>query len=1725
MAEELKASRKARKGALTREINALDRFMAEDNVPEVESRFQKMKEKFAEFEKVHLEYHETLNAENLIDESDDYFYEVQKSYVDSLKSVKSWLSSQKEKKPEVNQEVKPQSSEALSREEFMRYMNLPGVTIPKFTGEPLQYHKFFAIFDEQIDRVIKDNRMKLNRLIEYTTGDALDAIENCAIDFGEDGYAEAREILKRRFGNEHVISDLIIRNLRYGDPVKDERDLQKLADNVSCCYVTLQKMKRLNEVDTQSSIVEIINRCQNYVMSRWRKIAFDCMREKNRYPDFREFRDFILREAQEANDPVYGCSGPGGHKPSYKSSGVTAQKSSDSSSQKPQKKMSSSFASGVDSSSWINPCLACGENHRLLFCKTFQTMKLPQRLQLVQTNKLCENCLLANHATKDCKKQSVCSVPGCGRHHTKYIHTSPRQNSPMTNQQSAGASNNQIELRNCNNNTDIDVLVPLVKITVNDSIETCALLDTGSTTSFCTQSLVDELCIDGTDVNYTLSTLSNFQQGRKGKLVNLDLISADGVNRVKLTNVYVVDCIPVTAKRLSFHRYPHLSDLQLDELPDRVDVLIGQDHADVLMPLKVRCGAEGEPFATCTILGWSVNGPIAPSQGVSKRVISHFVTTDQIENDFHKLWNIENENVARDKCAWSLEDKRVIELWDNHVQRVEGHYQLPIPFKDDVVIPNNLPVAMSRLKSLTVSLAKRGLTSQYSEEIRKLCNKSYAEKIPIDEIEKGEKVWYLPHQAVVSERKPGKLRIVYDCASKFHGQSLNDKCLQGPDLTNKLLYVLLRFRNHAYALTADIEAMYYQVMVNDADVDCLRFLWVNENGDVEHYRMLRHVFGGVWSGCAASYALRRTVDDFPLYDDIVKNVILNAFYVDDCLVSLQKFDQAKSVLHKARELLSHGGFNLTKFVANDSQLLAKLPESDRASEVKEFKSDSKSKVLGLVWNVMLDQFQFDVKLESPDVVTRRVMLSLVSSLYDPLGLISPVLIVGRILLQDVTRMKLDWDTVVSSDIQERWNNWLWSLLALKSVSVPRCVKPSQFDDGIHELHHFSDANGRAYGCVSYLRSINKSGEINVMLLCSKGRVAPLKAVSIPRLELQAAVMAARMDEMLREELHLELCQSHFWVDSEIVLNYISNDSRRFHIFVSNRVSEIRNLTSPEQWQHIAGSENPADVITRGQQPHELVTGSWVGGPQFLHSYKSDWKKSEFVPNLSPDDAELKRGEKQVVCHIAEASQHPIDVLVSHYSSWSRLKRALAWWLRLRSRLLHRKQNVSDGVLTVSEVKEAEVLLIQHVQSQVYKDEINNLLHGESKKSGLRDLSPFVNEKGMICVGGRVKFAELNEENKHPIILPHDNRIAQLIVHEYHNVAHLGVEWTLSWIRKKFWITRCRSLLKKVRRDCVICRKLFDPPGYQRMADLPPERLIAGKPPFSFIGIDCFGPFAVKLGRSEVKRYGCVFTCLNVRAVHIEKLDSLDTDSFLNCFRRFCARRGLSLKVWSDNGTNFVGAHNELIKCAKQIDQHKIRSKSTQMGVEWSFNPPCASHWGGIWERMIRTIRKVLAAVLNNTRLTDEILSTVLCEVECIINGRPITKVSSDPNDPTPLSPNHILLLRGGSPPPIGSFDHADTYRKRWRHVQYLSDLFWKRWIREYIPILQFRQKWYHKQRNLQIGDLVLVSDENTPRHLWPLGLITEVRVSGDGLVRAVSIKTQSTNLVRPISKVVLIEGV
>jgi len=406
---------------------------------------------------------------------------------------------------------------------------------------------------------------------------------------------------------------------------------------------------------------------------------------------------------------------------------------------------------------------------------------------------------------------------------------------------------------------------------------------------------------------------------------------------------------------------------------------------------------------------------------------------------------------------------------------------------------------------------------------------------------------------------------------------------------------------------------------------------------------------------------------------------------------------------------------------------------------------------------------------------------------------------------------------------------------------------------------------------------------------------------------------------------------------------------------------------------------------------------------------------------------------------------------------------------------------------VSEVNEAEREIVKIVQEQNFREELLalsrvNRVCEETEKKATKNLinksssiykhDPVL-ENGLIRVGGRLHQAPIESDAKHPVILPRKHHIIRLIINYYHRASgHSRVEYTLSLIREKYWIVRARSSVRNIVSACFNCRRRQAPVMQQKMASLPEERITPSKPPFTNVGVDCFGPFTVRRGWTTAKRYGVLFTCLAIRAVHIEVVYSL----FIYSIR--------PEKIRSDNGGNFVKGERELRKALQAWNQAQIHECLLQHDVKWTFNPRAASHFGGVWERCIRTVRKVMKALIKQQVLDDESLNTLMCEVESIVNGRPITKVSDDPRDLNALTPNHLLLLRVGTAMPPGVFSKEDNYTcHRWRQVQYLSNIFWSRWTREYLPSLQQRQRWIKPQCNLAVNDIVLLLDENMPRSL------------------------------------------
>lgn len=425
-------------------------------------------------------------------------------------------------------------------------------------------------------------------------------------------------------------------------------------------------------------------------------------------------------------------------------------------------------------------------------------------------------------------------------------------------------------------------------------------------------------------------------------------------------------------------------------------------------------------------------------------------------------------------------------------------------------------------------------------------------------------------------------------------------------------------------------------------------------------------------------------------------------------------------------------------------------------------------------------------------------------------------------------------------------------------------------------------------------------------------------------------------------------------------------------------------------------------------------------------------------------------------------------------------------------------------------------------------EINHLQQKDhaSLKSSVYKLDPFLDDNEVLRVGGRLRYGDFPYASKHQIILPAKHVAVRLLGRYLHNYyGHVGKEHLLSLLRQEYWIVGGRVMAKQITQSCILCQKMKAKPTFTKMANLPEDRISTATPPFYHTGVDYFGPILVKVLRSRVKQWGCLFTSLTTRAVHLEVAPSLETDDFINVLERFICRRGSPKIIRSDCGTNFKGASSQLKKELEHMNHLKIDESLRRRQITWKFNPPESPHMGGVWERMVRSIKKSLNVILlsEGVILNDYTLLTVLTEVEALINSRPLTWVSDDIKDLEALTPNHFIMGRASTNlPPCVTHDANVTPRQRWKQVQSMAQQFWDRWLREYLPTLTTRSKWGQSTKNVQVGDLVMVIG-NEQRGKWSLGRINKVFPSRDGIIRKVEVNTKCGQYIRSLSKIAPLE--
>ncbi|XP_028164538.1 uncharacterized protein LOC114355741 isoform X1 [Ostrinia furnacalis] len=862
-------------------------------------------------------------------------------------------------------------------------------------------------------------------------------------------------------------------------------------------------------------------------------------------------------------------------------------------------------------------------------------------------------------------------------------------------------------------------------------------------------------------------------------------------------------------------------------------------------------------------------------------------------------------------------------------------------------------------------------------------------------------------------------------------------------------------------------------------------------------------------------------------------IIENCTYVDDILYANNNLDIILEAKSQLRKLLSLGSFHTHKWSSNDNRVLTDIPSAERHFDDIELQQDNcLLKTLGLKLIVKDDKFEMSCPEPcNNNNCTKRDILSYIGKMYDPMGFVSPIIVQAKAIMQRLWVSKTAWDSTPDDDIRHAWHEFSAALAMMEPIYIPRNIHVNNTDK--IELIGFSDASSStAYGCCVYMRVTDINGNVKMHLLCSKSRINPLqdKNKTVPRLELNAALLLSILMSKVYCTLKLihNINNVYCFTDSKIVLAWLHAEPMKLNAYVANRVKAITKNLSVCRWLYVNTENNPADYVSRGVSPSELHDcRMWWDGPEILLDNKYNFDSEIDLPANLP---ETKSGSAFSTSQLSTYTGDIFDHL-RNYSSIHRMVRTLAYVLRFVNNI--KGDKISYNYLSSSELNNALLLIIKNEQELYFKDEISCLRNNKPVKGPLQSLCPFLDCKGILRVGGRLHHSNIPYAHKHQVILPKKCHITDCIIKsEHERLLHAGPKLLLCNLNQKFWITNGLMYVKKLTKDCVLCFRHKASASKQLMGSLPADRVTAMSRPFEKVGVDFAGPINVKLSRVRRslvgKGYICVFVCFATKAVHLELASDLTTETYLACLKRLISRRGLPREIYSDNASTFKGARNQLAELyslqASGSHQNKVCQFAANQGINFHFVPAYSPTFAGLAEAAVKSTKYHLKRVLQSQLLTYEQINTILIEIECILNSRPLIPLSSDVNDFSYLTPGHFLIGNSLTMYPENDVTNIPSNRlKFWQLCNQIKQSFWKMWYKQYLNSLQNRPKWLDVLPNVKVGTIVILKEDNVPVMSWPMARVTKVFPGHDGRVRAVEvIRSNRKSHVRSIRKICIL---
>lgn len=1692
--------RRSARGWLTRAVNSLNNICESDptNTKEIQDAIVEFDKRMASLEEIQNEFELYIQDEEEFQRDLDAAGAFRDQAFISRKKAERLINSQQ------SDLIHSQQGEDVSvSSATIAAAKLPKLELPQFNGNHLEWQSFWEQFVAAVHNADLPDVSKFTYLRSLLKGEAKSAIQGLSL--SGQHYSHACSILQKRFGRpEKIIFTHIQELLSWDIPKLEKGNLwnfyDKLISHVRSLDVLGISGKQYGVILTPL----ILSRLPQDIRIQWARVG------ESHESDLEYLLEFLQKELE-------------------------CRERSQTFSKEPVQKeahgiSTSSTATALHTSSSKPVCGVCKRpGHPTQKCFRISKGPIQDRKAALFKARLCYKCLssIDGHSCRQCT--ATCGLCHGGHHELLCEGTSAKKKSVqysnvvVTNEEQSTGNviSNVTVASSVNSKTGVSsrVLLQIGRVPIccnskSGSIDAVVLFDTGSDRTYVTEAFVEKakpVWVGSQCLAQAVFGSNKVGTGEQRNLYRLTIKGHRVVKSVVAAEVPVV-CATLFRPAVAADLLDGFGDdIQFIDVPSgsevKVDLIIGLDHYWDLMTCEMVRSASGL-VAQKSLCGWILSGSVPGHLDSPSRSVSHqFLCTSLSESGLQALWDLETLGIKdqHDACVHPVlsEFNRTIKCSDT------GRYVVSLPWKQGRSLPtlvNNEKLALTRLTHLTDRLKKTpALEGRYHDVFTDMFKEGIIEEVKVDTMDTVGPVFYMPHRPVVKEsRLTSKIRPVFDASAKsFNGVSLNDCLETGPCLLPNLPGILLRFRRWKVALTADITKAFLQIEVREEDRNVHRFLW-NDKGRVRKMRFVRVPFGNKSSPFLLNATVKHHLSKFQ--PTRVVNELYENMYVDDWLSGCDDDSEGCDMLKEAVEIMHQAAMPLTKWGSNSTKVGEFLCREFKDKSVGE----ESIKVLGMRWLSSLDFFAFDgMDIPNAICVTKRVVLSVMSRLFDPLGFIAPFVMSAKCLFQKLWKLGVGWDEVVSDDLSKAFLLWIKGLDSIKSWRIPRSYLGVPWGDAVaFELHAFGDASQSAYGACVYLRALLKDGLWLSSLVIARARVAPLKCQSLPRLELLGALLCARLVAYVKKELKFsDDVACHCWTDSMVTLAWIQGDPHKWKAFVANRVSEIQGLVDPCHWHHCPGTENPADLLTRGIPAADLVVSKiWIHGPPFL--FKSD---CDLGGRCLETDGILRNVPEAVTCTVTTRPLVYEPVLsLERLSSFSKAVRVLAWILRFLHNCKVSNTGCHLGNLSQVELQDSQLRLVKYVQNLAFPQDLTAILRGDSlpSRSSLVKLDPFIDSDGVLRIKGRLQHSDLPYDSIHPIILPKCH-LGLLLARDVHiRMKHAGVNSMLVTLRNRYWLLGARRICKTVKRSCVSCQRLDAPAVAQTMAPLPDLR-VKRSPPFTASGLDHAGPLFCSdfVGK---KFYILLFTCAVTRAVHLELVTSLSSEITLLALRRFIARRGMPAVIFSDNAKCFCTAADQLLKT--------FGSDSPR----WNFSPPRAPWWGGWWERLVGSTKSALKRSIGKRLLSCTELETMLHEVEACLNSRPLTFVGDDIDSGVPLTPSHFLLGRSSSlvPPEMEKTFKPDKHDivSRYDFRCHLMTKFWTCWSNEYIRNLPpYSGK--SSSQDIKVGEVVMIRDESAPRLKWPLGIVTKVFPGKDGLVRCLEVKTTRNILKRPIQKV------